>query len=330
LYDDEKDRKELFDNFKHGASATQEDINAIIVIIKKYWDCFCGEGARRTILGYEFAIDTGSATPVCCKEPQYGPHETKIIMEHIAALKHNGWIKPCKGPWGSMIVLAPKPHQEHIENIEDFVWRMCVSYRRLNSITKPFQFPIPRCDDAIDILGVCIGVLLFIALDAKQGYHQIAVKHSDMEKLAFFAPDGLKYCYTVMPFGPTNAPAFYTCMMTQFKTEWDADFILSLSQLPEFANDKIHWGDFHVLHIGNRLQFTFGSKVIIDDILLFGMTSKYLIMFFESICKIFQKYRVSFQLKKCEFFKDRIEYVGHDLRPTGNSPAASKFDLIND
>ena len=51
------------------------------------------------------------------------------------------------------MVLAQKPHQEHITDINDFVWRMCVSYRKLNAVTKPFQFPIPRCDAVIVILG---------------------------------------------------------------------------------------------------------------------------------------------------------------------------------
>jgi hypothetical protein len=331
FFDDAKDKEELFTNFKHGTAASSEDIQAIVTIIQQYWDCFCNDGAKRTILGYEFAIDTGNHTPVCCKKPQYGPHESRIIMDNIETLKHNSWIKECAGPWGSIIVLAPKPHQEHVNDISDFVWRMCVSYRKLNSITKPFQYPIPRCDDAIDILGACIGdVIYFIALDAKQGYHQVAVKSSDMEKLAFFGPDNKKYCFTVMPFGPTNAPAFYTCMMNQFKLEWDELFLTKLQQLPEFCKFALSWGEFNVIHVGSKMQLTMGSKVIIDDILLFGNSTKYLILYFECVCQVFQKYRVSFQLKKCEFFKDRIEYVGHDLRPKGNSPAASKFDLIND
>ena len=87
---------------------------------------------------------------------------------------------------------------------------MCVSYRRLNAVTKPFQFPIPRCDDAITILGCGAVLIWIISLDARQGYHQVAILASDMEKIAFFDPDDLKYCFTVMPFGPTNSPGFYT------------------------------------------------------------------------------------------------------------------------
>ena len=110
---------------------------------------------------------------------------------------------------GSLIVLAAKPHQEKVTNIDDFIWRMCVSYRALNAITRPFQFPIPRCDYSIYVLGHGSVYIFIIALDARQGYHQVAVRYEDQEKLAFFAPDDNKYCFTVMPFGPTNAPTFY-------------------------------------------------------------------------------------------------------------------------
>ena len=109
-------------------------------------------------------------------------------MDQITHLLGNKWIDRYKGHWGSMIVLAQKSHQENIENIEDFIWRMCVSYCRLNAITKLFQFPIPRCDDAITILGNGAGNILIISLDVRQRYHQISVPEVDREKLVFLHP----------------------------------------------------------------------------------------------------------------------------------------------
>ena len=70
-------------------------------------------------------------------------------MEKVQALLINVWIEKCGGHWGGSIVLAAKPCQEHIQNIRGFIWIMCVSYRKLNGVTKPFNFPIPRCDDNI-------------------------------------------------------------------------------------------------------------------------------------------------------------------------------------
>ena len=35
-------------------------------------------------------------------------------------------------------------------------------------------------------------------------------------------------------------------------------------------------------------------------------------------------------MDKCEFLKERVEYVGIDIMKQGNTPAQSKFDMIND
>ena len=53
-------------------------------------------------------------------------------------------------------------------------------------------------------------------------------------------------------------------------------------------------------------------------------------VYFECICEISLKYRVSFRLDKCEFLRSRVEYVGHDILCQENCPAQSKFDMVND
>jgi len=297
-------------------------------IVIKFWDSFCEEGARRTIIGYEFAIDTGDSKPICCKRPNYGPYEAEIIMKQLKALLNNDWIELCFGAWGSSIVLAAKPHQEHVLDIEDFIWRMCVSYRKLNSVTKPFQYPIHRCDDTITIMIVGTNFVWIITVDARQGYHQVSVRRADRGKLAFFAPDHKKYCFKVMPFGPTNAPSFYTCMMHQLRDEWEILFILKFQAILTIGGELISISDTDEITIGDTLLYR-GSRVIIDDILLWASNLQIVLLYFECVCEVFQKYRVSFRLDKCNFLKDRVEYVGHDLTPTGNCPAKSKYKMID-
>jgi hypothetical protein len=197
----------------------------VIGIVKKYWDNFFAAGSSRPIRGYGLIIDTGDDKPVCCQLPNYGPHKSKIINKQFMELIINLWIRRCWGPWGSMIVLDPKPHQEHVMDIEEFIWRMCVSFRRLNRVTKPFTFLIPRCADAIEDLGAIVFLILwFVSLDCRQGFHQISIRHSDQGKNVFFTPDGDKECFMVMPFGPANGPATYTDMMFELHLEWIALF----------------------------------------------------------------------------------------------------------
>ena len=78
------------------------------------------------ILDYEFAIDTGKSKPVCCYCPTYSPHEKPIIMKQILSLLANYWIEEYGGVWGSMIVLASKPQQEHINDTKT-LYGICVS-----------------------------------------------------------------------------------------------------------------------------------------------------------------------------------------------------------
>ena len=53
-------------------------------------------------------------------------------------------------------------------------------------------------------------------------------------------------------------------------------------------------------------RLTAGSKSIIDDILLWSNFPKLVILYFECVCMIFLKYRVSFKLRKCDFLKERV------------------------
>ena len=82
-------------------------------------------------------------------------------------------------------MLADKPHQEHIDDIKQFVWRMYVSYRGLNKVTKVYEYPILRCDMAINIFQIGSSRICIITVDTKQGYHQVKVRDCDVEKLAF-------------------------------------------------------------------------------------------------------------------------------------------------
>jgi hypothetical protein len=140
---------------------------------------------------YECVIDTGDSLPIAVKKILFGPKETSIMRRAIVAFeKVNQIHQITNGCWLFKALLAPKPHQEHVQNINNFVWRFCVNYIPLNSVTRIIPYPIPRCDSAInEELG--LGVLYWL-FNAPIRYHQLAIALASQEKLAFQDPNAIK------------------------------------------------------------------------------------------------------------------------------------------
>ena len=169
-------QKEFDENFNIVSTVSDSTRHVVIQIIYNNWDSFCEVGVAQPMLDFEFYIDTGNAKAVCSHQPTYSVHETKIITYYITKLENNKWIRDCTGPWGALLLLAAKPHQEFCVHIDNFCWRLRVSYHPLNIVTRSFEFPIPRCPDSIEDLIDSFGGLFFISFNARSRYHQIKVR----------------------------------------------------------------------------------------------------------------------------------------------------------
>ena len=69
LYNESERKKKLDKDLKFGSNVDSATRDAVTDIIKIYWDCFVKEGAKRTIIGYEFGIDTSGAKSVRFRKP---------------------------------------------------------------------------------------------------------------------------------------------------------------------------------------------------------------------------------------------------------------------
>ena len=250
-------------------------------------------------------INTGNHAPVACRQPRYGMHETPIMQKTIDKLIKLGFIiRDSTSPWTSRITLASKPHQESVTEIEKYEWRFCINYIRLNMVTRPAEYPIPRCDDAV-MYGFGTAQY-FILLDAYLGYHQVRLTPESMAKTAFHAPNGRKYCWTVMPFGLKNCPPVYISMMHDLKDLWT-----------EMATAE-----------GLDMSRNNGSTLIVDDTFIFAVGIEHIFLLVRCICLISRKYHLTWKLKKAQWLPSKVEFVGVDLhRDGGNTPAESK-DII--
>src|SRR6266487_1623163 len=89
-------------------------------------------------------ILTGDATPVSQAPYRMNPQKKEFLRQEIANMEKDGIIRKSTSPWASPVVIVDK---------KDGTYRICIDYRKLNKITKPDAFPLPRIDDMLESFG---------------------------------------------------------------------------------------------------------------------------------------------------------------------------------
>jgi hypothetical protein len=144
----------------------------------------------------------------------------------IAELQQKGYIRPSSSPWGAPVLFVTK---------KDGSMRMCIDYRSLNEVTIKNKYPLPRIDDLFDQLQ---GAKYFSKIDLRSGYHQLRIKEADVQKTAFVTRYG-QYEFTVMPFGRTNAPAFFMNLMNKvFMEELDKFVVVFIDDILIYSKSR--------------------------------------------------------------------------------------------
>jgi hypothetical protein len=151
------------------------------------------------------------------------PNMKEVVKNEVIKLLDNGIIYPISdGKWVSPTQVVPKKSgvtvitnekNELIPTRTITGWRMCIDYRKLNSMTRKCNFPLPFMDQILERVA---GHEFYCSLDGYSGYNQIKIALEDQEKTTFTCPFGT-FTYQRMPFGLCNATAtFQRCMLSIF------------------------------------------------------------------------------------------------------------------
>ena len=101
------------------------------------------------------------------------------MKSELEEMQKDGIIERSSSEWAFPIVLVNK---------KDGSLRVCVDYRRLNSIGETDAYPMPRVDNMIDALGKAKYIT---TLDLARGYWQVPVEEESRSRTAFTTPFGL-------------------------------------------------------------------------------------------------------------------------------------------
>ena len=262
----------------------KEEIPRFKELIKEFADVFCTspEELGRTSW-IEMEIDTGESKPIRDKRWAMSFNKRQIVRDKIKELLEVGIIERLDtSPWLANLVLVPKKDGKSI--------RVAVDYRNLNNVTVPMGMPSTHIPELLEGLA---GKKIFSSLDLESGYNQIPLAAADQAKTSFCTDDGV-FCYKVMPFGLSGAPALFSALVRKI-----------LDPIP-------------------REYRTF----FIDDILAFTKTYG---GHYEVLRQIFQRLRaatVRANPRKCLFLADQLEYLSHTITAEGITPSPRNIDKI--
>ena len=157
--------------------------------------------------------------------------------------------------------------------------RLVVDYRGLNKITVKNRYPLPLIPEMLDRLHKA---KVFTKIDLRNAYHQVRVKEGDEWKTAFRCREG-HFEYQVCPQGPTNAPAMFQHFMNDILREY-----------------------LDLIAVG-----------ILDDVIIFSESLAKHIPQVRGILEVLRQHQLYAKVKKCEFHKDQMIFVGYLVSKEG-------------
>lgn len=248
------------------------------LLLENYQECFKPGGEPTPFI--EHRINTSDHPPIAVPPYRMTSYKKEMLRQEIDRLISEGIIEECESPYAAPIVLITKRNKV----------RLCVDYRKLNEITVPDNYPLPRMDD---LLHEAKPTPYMSTIDLRAGYHQVKVHPDDQDKTAFVCPFGT-YRFFRMPYGLRNGPATFQRLMNRF-----CNGLKEVLALP-YIDDIIILSETFDKHISDL-------KAVFERLLLFKLKAN---------------------REKCHFACPRVKYLGFWITQKGIEVDSEKIASI--
>ena len=168
--------------------------------------------------------------------------------------------------------------------------RWVIDFRGVNSKTVKDCFPLPNIEECLSRMSNC---KVFSAMDGTGAYHVVSVNPDHRDKTAFSCHRG-QFQLKRLPFGLCNAPSTYSRLVNKVLEGLDRKYVANY----------------------------------LDDTCIF---SKNLDEHFEQLERMFNAHRdagLKLAPKKCQFFRDEIEFLGHVVSKDGIKTNPKNIEAI--
>ena len=145
-------------------------------------------------------IDTGNHPPVKQRYYPLSPARLALLNEEVDKMLKLDVIEPSKGGWNNPTIFVPK---------SDGTLRFCLDSRKLNSITKPDAYPLPRITTILDSLR---DANYLSSIDLSAAFWQIPLDPSSREKCSFTVPGRGFFNYESLRLRHTQFPGLYATL----------------------------------------------------------------------------------------------------------------------
>ena len=170
--------------------------------------------------------------------------------------------------------------------------RLVIDLRGINQLVAPRVVQLPKINEFIDFVTLFKCKYMSV-LNLRNGYFQIKLEKDSRPLTSFTAPNGLRYCYKVCPFGLNTSPS---AMLTVLTNIFSGKSSKIFCYMDDFLVTSSSWQE----HMNNL-------ELLLDTL---------------------RNNNLSCNPTKCEFVFTEVEYLGYCISKKGIRISPKKLKTI--